>query len=33
MTEQKIQSKIIKTLEKEHKAYVINGIYSRAGVP
>ena len=33
MTEQKIQSKIIKSLEKNHNAYVVNGIYSRAGVP
>lgn len=33
MTEQKIQSKIIKDLEKNHNAYVVNGIYTKAGIP
>ena len=33
MKEQDVQSKIIKTLEKEESAYVVNGVYTRSGIP
>ena len=32
-SEQAIQTKIIKNLEQNHNAYVVNGIFSKSGIP
>ena len=33
MKEQNVQSKIIETLEEAESAYVVNGVYTRSGIP